>query len=340
VQETPPVAAGPLTVPAPAPAPLPAGPAVTLLLPLDAPEFRAAADALRLGFLAAMTTEGSKLEIVVRRTDASDDRVLEGYEAAAAGGTRAIVGPMTRSAVGALIRSGRVTVPTVALNRPEDNLPLPRGLYVFSLGADAEARHVARQAWADTMQLAGVVSTRTAVDRRSRDAFVDEWLQLGGKITDILEVAPGADPVQLREALDRNPPHFVFLAAGGERARFLRPFLGSQMPVYATSQVYTTEDPLKNFDLNGVRFTEMPWLVRPQDPVVARYPRPPGMDVDSARFYALGIDAYGIAARLLGGERAFEFDGVTGRIVVTTTGIVDRRPIAATVRDGKSIAAE
>jgi len=332
----PPVATAPLAT-AP-PARPPAGPAVTLLLPLDAPEFHPAAEALRQGFFAAMTAEGRTLEVVVRATDASAEHVLAAYDAAAEAGTRVIVGPMTRSAVTALVRSGRAAVPTLALNQPESGSPLPHALYIFGLSVESEARQSARQAWSDTMRTAGVVSTTAPIDRRSRDAFVDEWLLLGGRITDVIEQGPGGDSTQLHDTLDRNPPQFVFLAAGDERARLLRPFLGSQTPVYATSQVNTTDDPLKNLDLNGVRLAEMPWLVHPQDPVVARYPRPPDLERNTARFYALGIDAERIAAELLDGRREFEFDGVTGQISVFETGVVERRPVAAVFRDGRCVA--
>ena len=76
----PPVAAAPAPAPEAAPPPpkpaAPSRPAVTLVLPLDAPDFRPAAEAVSVGFLAAMAAEGRKLDVVVRRTDASDDSVL------------------------------------------------------------------------------------------------------------------------------------------------------------------------------------------------------------------------------------------------------------------------
>jgi hypothetical protein len=323
-----------------APPPAPASPAiaVTLLLPLDAAEFRTAAEAVRQGFFAAMATEGRKLDVVVRRTNASDDRVLGEYQAAVDAGSRLVVGPMTRSGVATLVRNRKVQVPTLALNQPDGGGPLPASLYVFGLGVDAEARQIARQAWADSMRTAAAVGTTSPLSQRSREAFTDEFLLLGGRVTDVVELRAGVDPIQIREVIDRNPPQFVFLAESGDRARLLRPYVGSQMPVYATSQINTQADPARNLDLNGVRFADMPWLVRPDDPAMSRYARPEGLDGDLARFYALGIDAYRIAERLLDGGRAFEFPGVTGRIVVQGGGVVERRPTAATFRDGRGVA--
>ena len=331
--------AAPIVIPAPEP-PKPAPSAVTLVLPLDAPDFRPAAEAVNMGFLAAMAADGRKLDVVVRRSDASDDSVLAQYQAAVDAGTRLVVGPMTRSGVTALVRNRKIAVPTLALNQPDGGGPLPPTLYVFGLAVDAEARQVARLAWADSMRTAAVVGTATPLSQRSREAFADEWLLLGGRVTDVVELRAGGDPVVIREVIDRNPPQFVFLAESGERARVLRPYLGGQMPVYATSQVNTTADPMKNLDMNGVRFADMPWIVRPEDPEMARFPRPQGLDGDLARFYALGIDAYRIAERLLDGGRAFDFPGVTGRIVVQGGGVVQRQPVAATFRDGRGVAAE
>ena len=330
----------PATAVPPAPAPLKPGPAVTLLLPLDAPEFQAPAEAVRQGFMAALAIEGRQFEVVVRRTDGTADRVLAEYEAVIQSGTRLVVGPMTRSGVSALLRSGRLTVPTLALNQPESATALPGSLYIFGLAADVEARQIAHRAWNDAMRVAAVVSTANPLSRRTRDAFVDEWLLIGGTVTDTIEVQPGVDLAQVREVLDRRPPQFVFLAESGARARLLRPYLGSQTPVYATSQVNTTIDPLKNLDLNGVLFADMPWLVSPDDPAVARYPRPAGLDGDLMRFYALGIDACRIAIALLDGQQRFEFVGVTGRIAVQGAGFVERVPVAATFRDGRTVAVE
>jgi outer membrane PBP1 activator LpoA protein len=316
--------------------PMPRGPAVTLLLPLDAPDFRSAAEALRQGFMAAMQTEGRKLDVAIRRTDAATDRVLVEYDAAVAAGTRLVVGPLTRGGVAALSTSGRVAVPTLALNQPPAGV-LPRTLYAFGLSVEAEARQIARLARDDGIRVAAVVSSTTPLARRSREAFVAAWDALGGRMVRIIELSAQADPLQIRELLERDPPQAVFLAASGDHARLLRPYVG-RLPVYATSQINTSDDPVKNLDLNGVRFAEMPWLVRLEDPAIARYPRPEALDGDLARFYALGIDAFQLTAALLEGKRSFVLNGVTGQLVVSDAGIVERRLVAATFRDGRCVA--
>lgn len=312
-----------------------------LLLPLASPDFRAAADAVGQGFLAAAARGPSKPRIAVRATDASPERIVAEYAAAAEAGAKLVVGPMTRNGVAALAASGKVSVPTLALNQPEGNAPLARPLYAFGLGIEGETRHVARLAWRDGPRSVTVLGAPTALARRVRDAFVDEWLVLGGNVADVLEVQSGADPAAVRAALGAKPADAIFLAADGETARALRLVAGAQLPVYATSLVNTAPgDRLRNFDLAGVRFLDMPWIVQPDHPSAAGFPRPAGLDGDAARFYALGIDAFRIAAALLAGEQAFEVQGVTGRITLSARGTIDRRPLAATFRDGRCVALE
>jgi outer membrane PBP1 activator LpoA protein len=333
--QTPPASAEPAPKPAAAPAD------IVLLLPLDSPDFRAAADAVRQGFFAAAARGPEKRRIAVQPTDASAEGIVAAYSAAIDAGVQVVVGPMTRSGVAALATSGKVTVPTLALNQPDGNVALARPLYAFGLAIEGETRHAARLAWRDGPRNVVVVGAPGALGKRLRDAFVDEWLTLGGVVTDVLEVLPGADPTAVRAGVARKPADAIFLAADGETARNLRLQIGGQLPVYATSQINTAPgDRLRNFDLAGVRFVDMPWIVQPDHPSAAGFARPAGMEGDAARFYALGIDAYRIASALADGERAFELKGVTGQIALAASGTIDRRPLAATFRDGRLVALE
>jgi len=51
-----------------------------------------------------------------------------------------------------------------------------------------------------------------------------------------------------------------------------------------------------------------------------------------------GYDSAGVA--LLDGELAFEVLGVTGHITLSARGAIDRRPLAATFRDGRCVVLE
>ena len=317
-----------------------AQPVLALLLPLASPDFARPAEAVRLGFMAAQKHSGEKLTVGIFATDASSESILAGYDKAAKLGARLIIGPMTRSGVSALAASTLVSVPTLGLNLPEDKTALPPLFYTFGLGLEAEAQAVARSAFADFFKSAILVSAKSPLARRSRDAFAEAWTRLGGTVREAYEFGPRTDLPALRETLSTAPVDMIFLAADGEQARAVRPFLINNIAVFATSQVNSGRiDPLANIDLNGIRFVEMPWLVQPDHPAVMVYPRPEGMAADLERFYALGIDAFRIAAALLEAPRRLSLDGVTGRLTLYGNQVA-REPVQAVFRNGAGVVLE
>jgi len=310
-----------------------------LLLPLASPDFARAADALRLGFLAAARRDGDDQTVGVIATDASSESILAGYDSAVKRGARLVVGPMTRSGVSALAASKRLSVPTLGLNLPEHQATLPPKFYTFGLALETEAQVVAHAAFAEHYQSAILVSAKTPLAQRSRDAFAKEWTLLGGTIKANYEFDSKSDLNALREALATAPADMIFLAAEADEARAARPFLNN-IAVFATSQVNSARsDPVANVDLNGIRFVEMPWLVQPDHPAVMIYPRAAGIAADAERFYALGIDAFRVAAALLGGPRAFRLDGVTGMLTLSGNQVM-REPLQAVFRNGRGITLE
>ena len=257
---------------------LPAGearPVLALLLPLASPDFARPAEALRLGFMTAHKRSGGELSVGVIATDASGASIVSGYGQAVQLGARLVIGPMTRSGVSALAASKRISVPTVGLNLPEDKTALPPRFYTFGLALEAEAQLVAQTAYADHFKSAILVSAKSALAQRSRDAFVDAFRRLGGGIKAAYGFGPQTDLSALRETLSTAAVDMIFLAADTEQARAVRPFLNNAIDVFATSLVNSGgNDPLANGDLNGIRFVDMPWLVQPDHPAVMVYPRP------------------------------------------------------------------
>ena len=310
---------------------------LALLLPLASPDFAGPAEALRLGFMAARMRGGEDLAVAIIATDASSEGILAGYDSAVNLGARLVIGPMTRSGVSALAASKQLSVPALTLNQPEDQTALPPQFYAFGLPLEAEAQLVARSAFAEYFKSAILVSAKSALAQRSRDAFAQAWLQLGGTINATYEFGPQTDLPALKETLSTAPVDMIFLAADAVQARSARPFLNNNIAVFATSQVNPgRSDPVANVDLNGVRFVDMPWLVQPDHPAVMAYPRMPGLAPATERFYALGIDAFRVAAALLKNPRMLNLDGVTGRLTLFGN-LVAREPVQAVFRNGAAI---
>ncbi len=311
----------PAAVPAPAaaaPGTVAAAPHIALLLPVGLPLFARPAEAVRDGFMAAAKTQ-ARLPLPIRIhaiSEADNQSILDGYRRALDAGARIVVGPLTRSGVTALAASDRITVPTLALSAPDGSGPLPQHLFILSLQIEAEARQVAQRAFREDRRNAYTVTGDTPLQRRMHQAFVDEFSRLGGKL--IAEFAATADRDglnRIKQAAALGVADMAFLALDFQRARQVRPYL-DPLALYATSQVYPANaGPLASFDLAGIRFLDMPWLLQPDHPAVMVYPRQDfGESSDLERLYALGIDAFRIAQELLSGRAELTLDGVTGNI--------------------------
>jgi hypothetical protein len=192
-------------------------------------------------------------------------------------------------------------------------------LYVFGLAADLEARQMARTAFGEGRRSAAVIASGDMLSKRIQQAFAEEWAALGGTAARHL-VFTGSNPAEIRDALRRQAPNVVFLALNSRDARLLNPFLKSDLPTYATSQIYAGSGSLQKYhDLNGVQFVDMPWLLQLDHPAVMVYPRAPSpLAADMERLYALGIDAWRLAPLLQAPMPGmpFSLDGVTGHLTL------------------------
>lgn len=312
-------------------------PHIALLLPLNSKIFGRHAAALRDGFRAAAQTQG-KTALPVRDYAVTENvaSALEAYRAAVAAGAQAIVGPLTRDAVTALAFGEPVPVPTLALNVPDSTGRNPGNLYTLSLQVETEARQVARIAWSDGRRTAVTVSGGSPVERRMQAAFSGEFMRLGGRVATDVAYAP--DPERLK-TVARNTADMYFLALGYAEARIVRPYLGAT-PVYATSGVHAGDQgPLAGFDLAGINFVDMPWLLEPNHAAVMVYARPKQGPMDLERFYALGIDAWRITQLLLGGIRDIRLDGVTGQLTLGADGNIERELVSGRYSEGRPQAA-
>ncbi|WP_171014043.1 penicillin-binding protein activator [Chitinivorax sp. B] len=293
------------------------GPMIALILPIGTKALGMPAEAIKEGFNAAVTARPeTDLPIRVYPTNEQTDDLLFNYKQALDEGASVVVGPLTKPAITTLANSGLVSVPTLVLNTPDAGTVLPGQMFAFGLSAEAEARQVARGAYGGTQTRALVISIDTPLNRRIALAFSEEWRQLGGNIEADFQLGSQATFSRLRDTIERIRPELVFLALDPRRARQARPYIGYGMPAYATSQVHNgmMNAPV-NRDLLGVQFVDMPWLTDKGNELVGLYPvSTQKLTADLDRLYAMGIDAYRIAAKMAKGEVPASFEGVTGHI--------------------------
>jgi outer membrane PBP1 activator LpoA protein len=313
-----------------------ATPHIALLLPLESKAFVRHAEAVRAGFVAAAKVQGRAHPVQTYAVGDDPEQAVSAYIRAVNAGARVVVGPLTRSGVTAVMNSAAVVVPTLALNVPDGAVGSSE-VYTLSLQLEAEARQVAQLAWQDGTRKIITVYDEAPLYRRMHQAFVEEFTRLGGAHAGAHAFTTVPEGLaRIKRAADSSGVDAGFLALDLSRARLARPYLGA-LRIYATSQVNPGDTGLlAGFDLAGVRFLDMPWLLQPDHPAVMAYPRPAGPGgVELDRFYALGIDAFRVAVSLLSGKPEGTLDGVTGRITLGPDRQFHRGLTAAQFTDGK-----
>lgn len=341
------------TIPAQPPASPPAGetaPSIALILPSQRTVFAQAAEAVRLGFFAAHEAARGSAVIQVIEVDDDAAQLQAAIGGAQARGVKVVVGPLLRSEVNAVCDGGYASVPLVALNYPDRGAAAPPTMIALGLSAEAEAQYVVRVALAEFVGTRRspsaaprfvVLSGPGPLERRIAQAYVGE-LRSGGEVPTVVDTSVESGD-RLAKLLDPNRHDAVFLALDARAAALLRARIPRPIPIFGTSLLNAGGDAVAPettalaHDLDGVRFVDMPWLVRGSAATGAAGPLPATpMPAELARLHALGADAYQVAQRWSSGETRFTIQGMTGRLSVDRASgpRVERTPAAAIYRNG------
>jgi outer membrane PBP1 activator LpoA protein len=94
------------------------------------------------------------------------------------------------------------------------------------------------------------------------------------------------------------------------------------------------------YDLENVRYIEVPWLAEPDNPAFAGVPRADYDDPVLERLYALGIDAFALAQMLAEPTPPdrIELDGATGHLSLLPSRAFAREGRVMTIHDGRVLA--
>lgn len=190
---------------------------VALLLPQTGP-FAGAAAAVRDGFMAAWFADApnpDRPELILR--DSAQGDIGQIYTAALGEGAQFVVGPLSKDTVNSLLDGTDLSVTTLMLNYPSDDLagasvvpaspppatgtapaiapsaptatvdtaPSPRDLarvYFFALAPEDEAARAAEYAFARGARQAGILTPADDWGARVANAFARRWQQMGGVV--------------------------------------------------------------------------------------------------------------------------------------------------------------
>ncbi|TAJ92467.1 MAG: hypothetical protein EPO31_12775 [Gammaproteobacteria bacterium] len=247
----------------------------------------------------------------------------------------------------------------------------------FGLLPEDEAREVARQAALDGHHNALIISQNEDYDRRIHAAFQQEWTALGGRILaraffdettsdfstpvrELLNVGSNerrATALQRRlnrplrtETRLRDDADMIFLVARPEAARQIVPQLrfyrADRFTVYASSRVHSgTFNPQLDRDLDNIKFPDSPWVLTRN-----RIPSEMQQSINRNwlaqqspynRFYAFGIDAFGLIPHLgrLARNTNMYYRGESGDLFLDGAGVISRKLTWAKFKDGMAASA-
>lgn len=297
------------------------------------------------------------------------------YADAVMQGANWMIGPVSKQEVQNLESRTDLPLPTLALNygdliaTPEETT-LPANLYEMGLAPEDEAIQIAERAWADGHRRALVLVPEAPWGERIYRAFQEQWLALGGEISEtryypnrndynpdvkaLLNTDDSEKRAQTMRQLLQQRPEFeprrrqdadwLFLVAPPQQARQINPTLAfnfaSDLPVYATSHLYSgIPDINRDKDLNGIRFCDLPWLLSKPALYEQVELSTEGGQGRYVRLYALGVDALRTLPAL-GMMQAFpnsQIAGVTGLLMLDQNRRIRRHAECARFDNGTPV---
>ncbi|PJD94098.1 MAG: penicillin-binding protein activator [Legionella sp.] len=295
---------------------------MALMLPLTGP-LAGPGRAIHDGFMEAYQTSGQQSHVAVKiyNTDEADIRAV--YQQALNDGADYVVGPLTKSDV-AVVAKMKHPVPTVLLNdadRVSDEFA-----FQFGLSPANEARQVAARARKAGYSNALIIAPAGAWGTDVVHAFTAQWTTNGGKVAETWQYPSNTDlslgirqllhasesaarirptkPVPLSSSnADKRRHDFdvIILIAYPSKARQIMPLLryyfAGDVPVFGTSSVYSgIENTGKDRDLNGLIFSDMPWVFSHRQ--LGQQHQWSEQLNSYNRLYALGMDSFTLANQL------------------------------------------
>ena len=355
---------------------------VALLLPFTGP-YKRAAEAIREGFLSAWYADGDYRPAVkiydsgsLNISNVYQQAVNDGAELIIGPLEKSAISTLAQSGAFTVTTLALNQVDEDKLKTAEAGSGTKQTrLYQFALAPEDEARQVADRGIFEGLNRALVITPRNEWGTRLADAFGTEWQDMGGSVLGNVEYNPNVTdfsyPVQrllnitdseariaqLRRVLKRNivsnsrrrnDADLIYMAAVPQAGRQIVPqfryYRVDQLPIYSTSHVYSgNPDPQLDNDMNGVEFTDIPWVLR------SRKEMPPiqtsiednwsSQSSPYRRLYAFGVDAFRLIPQLgkLDVQHEYRYDGQTGVLSMDDNGRIRRQLSWARFVDGSPV---
>jgi uncharacterized protein len=342
---------------------------IALVLPLEGP-LATAGKAIRDGFLAAYYLDDSadRGETDIRIFNTAGTSFSDLYKQLSEQDIDLIVGPLEKEALAGLGSMNTLPVPALGLNYlPADTKPAD-GLYQFGLSAEDEARQIADRLAAEQLRQVLVLIPGGEWGDRVEAALLKRMASHDGVALDIERFyrednlrAVTADLLGITVSRDRaiqvertigmdvefeprrrQDADAIVMVAEPTVARQFKPlfafYFGGDLPVYSPSIIYEgTPAPSRDRDLNGVIFTDIPWVLGDDNELRTRATENlSGTRGQPGRLFAMGADAWRLSKRLplLKQVESASISGQTGVLTMTPQGSIHREQLWAQFRNG------
>lgn len=342
---------------------------IGVLLPLSG-QFRQHAQAVQYGILAAASQRNtSQLVFIDSQQDtAALQQQLTQQQ------VDFVIGPLLKPQVDSISQQTDWHWPTLFLNSKDARQDAAAEQFYFALSMEDEASQMAQLFARKNYRRPVVITASSNINQRMLQRFVSEWQQLGNAapehyqfnakedldslINSLLETNHSRERVKqisnlISEKLEADPHSrldidAIYLIADPVQTRLFKPFVdvsvspvAPKIPVYASSRSHSTSlDSTDQRDLNGLTFTEMPWMLGEQSSMALRQQYQQTFseqDETLQRLFAMGYDAYQMIGSLRQQQQlpAAVFPGLTGQLRLAADGSLVRQLSWASYRNNR-----
>ena len=348
---------------------------IALAMPLNG-KLGKAGQAVVDGFMAARfeSKAGSDAIAYIKVYDTTQLSSLDAlYFQASADRMEIVIGPLDKERVIELSQKDALPIPTLALNYipiGSNNNSTTSNLIQFGLAVEDEALQLAQRSLTAGHKRIIILHQDQPWAIRAAQHFESSWVELGGEIADQVSFSGAGDHSEtITQALLINQSHKrakilkTHLAGSGNAVKFeprrrkdvdaivlfslptdgrqIIPTLAfhyaADLPVYASHHIYQgPTDTSRDRDLEGVIFTELPWLIEQpsvQQKISQKWPNRERY----SRLFAIGVDAYQLFPRLeeLQNLTNSSVDGVTGILQMNSLGRIVTQSSWGQFKSGK-----
>lgn len=285
------------------------------------------------GCLHGIRAAGRTAEIKLYAGKGGAAETVENYRAAVNQGAHAIVGPLLKKTVRALLAQYAETPAPTLLLQPAAG----KGYYVMTLDAAQEADDLARHLRRRGTEMAFIAEQNTPGGRRQRAAFEKRWLAEGGALPERIQIRNEEnDWTRLFQMLKVREETAVFAAGDAAFAALARNFSPQKHPVFAASVFQSPGRAAAALSVENLRFMEMPWFAGLDETRAALdFPAARVLPAVRQRFFVLGADACRAAHDSPQWRGGWFMRGLAGDWELQADGIFARGGVLAAYRGGQ-----